>query len=174
MNRLLVPLALALVACAPPMPNSATTPAFADGDGDEFAGVDSVSPAPTTSASASEAALEPARVAAPAMSGGHIDGGALDTILDAGPGAFLASVAVRPVFSGKRFRGWEITRIRSERLARSPLRRGDMVVAVNDKGLRRPEDLQRVWEELRNASELVVSGVRSGQNFALRYEIVRR
>jgi len=158
------------------MPGAGTTPIFDEDDYEDdklaVAG-DSKRAAPEPDGEAGDAPTGEPAVTPPARGGGSIDGADLDRVLDAGPGAFLAAVEVRPVFAGKRFRGWEIVGIRSDSLARSPLRRGDMVVAVNDRRLQRPEDLQKVWDELRDASELVVSGVRSGQNFALRYEIVR-
>ena len=157
---------VATVACAPGLPPTAT----ATFDDDDVILAGSGPGAPADEAPAEDGAE---RETQPAVTEAAIDGRELDSVLDAGPGVFLAAVEVRPVFRGKAFRGWELVDIRTPRLAASPLRRGDLITSVNDRSLKRPEDLHTVWDELRAASELVVAGVRSGQDFSLRYRIER-
>ena len=131
-------------------------------------------PAPTP---APAPAAEPARadrsLPPPGSSAGEIERPALHDVLEAGPGRFLAGIEVEPVFREQRFAGWQIVRFEpaDPRIARAPLAAGDIVLAVNARSIAKPQQLQRVWEDLRTASELVIAGERSGAAFELRYAI---
>jgi len=120
--------------------------------------------------------VEPTATTAPALPGpiaGEISSVVLHDVLAAGPGRFLAGIEVEPVFRQRRFAGWQIVRFEpaDQRIARAPLVAGDIVLAVNARSIAKPQQLQRVWDELRTASELVIAGERSGAAFELRYAI---
>jgi len=97
----------------------------------------------------------------------------LQQVLDAGPGAFLARFEVRAYFAGKRFSGWELLGFAepTSRLAASGLLPGDVVTKVNEHTLERPEQLQELWDDLRQAPSIVVSGLREGAPFELRFDV---
>lgn len=104
--------------------------------------------------------------------GGEISRAELDRVLDAGPGQFLQVVRVEPSFDGNRFLGWVILAfVPADRFAGVDLRPGDLVVSVNGQMVARPEQLQAVWEDLRQASEVVIEARRDGQPFELRFQV---
>ncbi len=128
------------------------------------------------------AAAEPEAPAPPARSteipedvAGTIPGAALDAVLDRGPGYFLAGIEVEPAFRSGKFAGWVIMRFEPEdtRVGDAPLMAGDIVVAVNQHPIAKPQQLQSVWDELRTADHLVIAGERGGTTFELRYDIGR-
>lgn len=105
--------------------------------------------------------------------GGAVSRAAMIEVLDAGPGAFLAGIEMNAHFRDKRFDGWEIVRFwpGDARYAAVDVRPGDIIASVNGQGLQRPENLFEVWTALREADEIVVSGVRGGAPFELRFAI---
>ena len=98
----------------------------------------------------------------------------LDTVLDAGPGAFLRGLQVDPEVVDHRLRGWRIRRFWPDdaRYARVDLLPGDLVLSVNGHLIVRPEHFQRVWDDLRDAKQLVVEVERAGAVYRLEYTIV--
>lgn len=128
-------------------------------------------PAPARAADRRRADVQPAVSRAPAP--GTIARADLLAVLDAGPGRFLAHVDVSPVFRGGAFAGWRIERFApiDARLRGAPVRPGDVIVQVNGRPIARPEQLQRVWDDLRLADELVIDGERGGAPFRIRYRI---
>jgi S1-C subfamily serine protease len=98
----------------------------------------------------------------------------LVAVLDAGPGAFLAGIDMKPHFREQRFSGWEIVQFWPDdpRYAAVDIRPGDVVSEVNGKPIMRPEQLFEIWTELRSADAIVVVGQRGGERFELSYEIV--
>lgn len=115
----------------------------------------------------------PEIAAATRVQSGTIDRASLNDVLERGIGAFLSGVEVQAYFDNHQFAGWEVLRFwpRHARLSRVDLRPGDVVVAVNRHRLERPEQVQRLWKELRTADTLIVSGHRLGTPFELRFEI---
>jgi type II secretory pathway component PulC len=97
----------------------------------------------------------------------------LTAVLELGPGHLLGGIEVTAVKAGPRFVGWQLDRYAptDARVGGAPLRRGDIVAAVNDRPIERPEQLQEVFEHLRTADELVIHGERDGRAFRLRYAI---
>jgi len=97
----------------------------------------------------------------------------LRAVLDAGPGAFLARFEVRAYFDGKRFSGWEVVGFAEpeSKLASAGLLPGDVVTKVNEHSLERPEQLQELWADLHQAPAIVVTGLREGAPFELRFEV---
>ena len=95
---------------------------------------------------------------------------ALNSALDAGPGAFLARVDVRAARAAGRFAGWEIVSLWPN--ARIELRPGDVVLAVNGRTLERPESLPSLFKELRAAREVVVDYRRGLERLEARFPVV--
>ena len=116
---------------------------------------------------------QPAPVVARARSG-SIARAELDTVLDAGPGAFLRGLQVDPEVVDHRLRGWRIRRFwpGDARFARVDLLPGDLVLTVNGHLIVRPEHLQSVWDGLRDAHRLTVEVDRQGAIYQLDYTIV--
>lgn len=108
----------------------------------------------------------------PAGTDGKVMRTTLLRVLDAGPARFLQSVEVRPSLHGQRFQGWEIVAFRAPDLMLAGLLPGDVIVAVNDAKIERPEELHAAWEALRKAQELTVDYRRMGKVRRLRYAIV--
>jgi hypothetical protein len=106
-----------------------------------------------------EPAAQPARPEAPPGKGlrsGTIERASLIAVLDKGPGAFLRQFEVTPRMDGGRFVGWQLVQLLDPQ---SPLRDVDVVpkdvlLAVNDKPISRPDQLQTVWDSLRTANEV--------------------
>jgi S1-C subfamily serine protease len=119
-------------------------------------------------------ALAPPPAAPVRATTGLVERPALDQVLDAGPGAFLAGMEVTPRFVERRFVGWEIVRFwpGDRRFAGVDLRPGDVVSAVNGRGVARPDQVQVIWEELRTAEAIIVAAHRAGQPFELRFQVV--
>jgi type II secretory pathway component PulC len=118
-----------------------------------------------TAAATQRSSAPPHRPPAAAASVGRAE---LQRLLDAGPGQFLQSVQVKAFFYGGRFTGWEIVRLTANRL---DLRPGDVVSTVNDHTIERPEQLARLWEDLRAARTIVIRGFRRGQPLELRVAV---
>jgi type II secretory pathway component PulC len=119
-----------------------------------------------------EPAPEPEPAPIEVRRGGEISRAELDRVLDAGPGQFLQVVRVEPSFDGNRFLGWVILAfVPPDRFAGVDLVPGDLVVAVNGQMVARPEQLQAVWEDLRNATEVIIEARRDGAPFELRFQV---
>jgi hypothetical protein len=105
---------------------------------------------------------------------GSIDRAALDTVLDAGPAAFLAGLEVDADVDGNKFHGWRVVSFmpRDPRYAAVDIVPGDLVVRVNGRVIVRPEHFQEVWEGLRGAAKLIVEVSRGPERFLLEYAIV--
>ena len=92
---------------------------------------------------------------------GELTRAALDRTLDAGPGAFLGTVSVRVVSSGRRFVGWEVLALDPD-YADAGFHPGDVIVRVNGRSIERPDDLTVLWDSLRTAREIVFDIRRRG------------
>lgn len=106
--------------------------------------------------------------------GGEIDRTALVSFLDLGPPALLRNVQVYPVLEGERFVGFEIQTFfpKHEQMKQIDLRKGDVVVSVNNVRIERPDDLFQVWEGLRTAPRLQVDFIRGTTLQTYTWEIV--
>jgi hypothetical protein len=104
---------------------------------------------------------------------GTIDRTALLRTLDAGPGNLLRAIEVSPFFEGARFRGWRLDQIvdGSSPVAIADLRAGDVVIAINQRPIARPEHVMALWKELRAADELVCQVWRDQTAFELHFAI---
>ena len=110
----------------------------------------------------------------PRISSGSIARQDLVPVLDRGLGRFLQNVETEAAFHKGAFVGFRILSLfpGEPAYASLDLRPGDTVTAVNGKPIERPEQAAAVWEELRTASNLVVSYRRDAERYALRFAIV--
>ena len=110
----------------------------------------------------------------PAEPTDEIDRADLLVVLDAGVGRFLQGVETEPVLEEGRFVGFRLVSLypQDERMARIDLRPGDVVLRVNAMPIERPEQLLRVWDGLRVASDLFIEYQRGGERRELRFRIV--
>lgn len=108
------------------------------------------------------------------VSDGTIARSELLPVLDAGLGHFLRGVRVEASLVEGAFEGYRLTHLYPDdpRFQAIDLRPGDVVLRVNRRPIERPEQAQRVWDELRVASQLLVEYRREGEDRALRFAIV--
>lgn len=158
-------LALALAACSPKVDPRA--PDRNDLDlGNKAAATE---PAPASPAPAP-------RPEAPVAKGtrtGTIDRARLLAVLDAGPGAFLRQVEVTAHLDGQRFIGWELVQLLDHAgpLSVVDVAPGDVLLAVNGNPLSRPDQLQTVWDGLRNANEVTAELWRGNAKLELKFAV---
>ncbi len=86
-----------------------------------------------------------------------------------GAGEFISKVRVRAAFQRNRFYGWKVI---SYRGPGKKVRRGDVILRVNDKSIERPNEFMAVWNGMAKRDTLVVKLVRGGKPMELRYKIV--
>jgi hypothetical protein len=93
--------------------------------------------------------------------------------LSRGLGDFLSRLQVEPVVSAGKFHGWSIVKLRAgDPLWQSTdLAPGDVVTAVNDRPLERPEQAFAVFQSLAVAKELRVTYERAGVRREIVYPI---
>lgn len=133
-------------------------------------------PARTAGGAEARVATAPTRALAPPGRGartGEIRREALLTVLDAGPGSLLRGVEVSPYFEGSRFLGWRLDQIVDERspVGGVDLAIGDIILAVNERPLARPEHVMAIWTALRSANLLTCQVWRGDAAFSLRFSI---
>ena len=94
-------------------------------------------------------------------------------VLSRGLGDFLSRLEVQPVASGGKFHGWRIVRLREgdPMWQGSELAPGDVVTAVNEHSIERPEQAFAVFQTLAVAKELRVTYERGGKRKDLVYPI---
>jgi S1-C subfamily serine protease len=104
---------------------------------------------------------------------GTIERAHLLAVLDAGPGTFLRQVEVAPRLSGDRFVGWQLVQLldHSGPLRDVDLVPGDILLAINEQPISRPEQLQVVWDSLRSANAVVARLWRGDQKLELRFAV---
>lgn len=98
----------------------------------------------------------------------------LTSVLDAGFGQFLSHVETEPAREGDRFVGFRIVTFfeGDARFQNVDLHPGDTITHVNGRRIERPDDALAAWNELRVASELVVSFLREGNEREIRFPII--
>ncbi len=158
--------ALVLLAAAACGPSVSTGPAADTGPGEVEA-----DPAPDPAA-----APEPEPETGPDAPAGavEVERAALIAVLDGGVGTFLGGVQIEPHFAGQRFDGWQVVSFwpGDPRFAAVNLRPGDVVREVNGRPIQQPDQLFKVWTQLRTADTIVVTGSRQGQPLELRFHVV--
>lgn len=115
----------------------------------------------------------PVAPATPAAREGTMTRAALNAVLDAGPGALLATFEVAAELEGKRFVGWRLVALDPDHHAFDgvDLQPGDILVAVNGHAIARPDQLQKLWDSLRTAPVLVADLRRGEGKLQLRWTI---
>lgn len=155
-----VVLILALVACGPKVSTSPS--AF-----DEQLGK------PIGAAAEASEGRRPEAAPGKGVRTGTIDRAHLIAVLDAGPAMFLRQLEVTARMSGKRFAGWQLVQLldRQSPLFEIDLVPGDVLLAVNDQPLSRPDQLQIVWDSLRTANAVRAQLWRGDAKFELAFTI---
>lgn len=102
---------------------------------------------------------------------GSVNRGDLLAVLEAGIPRFLAKLEVDAERVGGRFVGWRLKAYKEPTYERFVLQPGDLIMAVNQHSLERPEQLMQVWEGLAHAGEIVFDIVRGDQPSAVRFVI---
>ena len=131
-------------------------------------GVAAARPSPPPAASSAPPAVAPLQSHALARSAVH-------SVVVAGLGSFLRHVELDedPVFSGGKFHGFRIAKLRGEEFwSGVDLAPGDVVTSVNGMPIERPEQAQKVFESLDVAREIRVAYERQGKARELVYDIV--
>jgi hypothetical protein len=153
---------IGLAACAPKVSTTPTT--F-----DEELG-------PKTAAPVTETTRDEVRPVAPAGKGlrsGTIPRDRLVAVLDQGPASFLRQLEVTPRLNGERFVGWQLVQLndRTSPLYDVDVVPGDVLLAINDKPLSRPDQLQTVWDSLRTANTVTAQLWRGEAKLTLEFAI---
>ena len=97
----------------------------------------------------------------------------LNAALDAGPGPILGRVEVTAEHDGDRFLGWRLVAVDPDAppFPGVDLVPGDVLIAINGRSIARPDELDRVWTELRSAEAIVADLERDGGRFQLRWAV---
>jgi hypothetical protein len=160
--------ALVVIACAP---RASTTPRAFDDDLEPRAvpAVAAPAPAPTPAPAIARPAAPPGK----GLRSGTIARAHLVAVLDAGPGTFLRQLEVAPHMAGDRFVGWRLVQLldRTGPLHDVDLAPGDVLLAINDKPVSRPEQLQALWDSLRTANDVTAKLWRGSQALELHFTI---
>lgn len=151
---------LCSIACAKPAP--VENPSPFDEDDPAAQPAEPPPPEPETSAADSGYAFDDAAVE-PLIEQADLIG-----VLDRGPGVWGAKIGVEAVVDGGAFRGWKITRWD---LGWKGVQTGDVVVDVNGVVLEKPEHLMALWDQLRDAGEIVIRVERDGVEELRRFTV---
>jgi type II secretory pathway component PulC len=94
-------------------------------------------------------------------------------VLDRGPQRFIAALRVAPVLDKGKFLGFKLVSIQPESplAAGTSVALGDVVLAVNDQPLERPEQFMRAWDMVKGADSLSVLLLRDGRRLQYRWKI---
>ena len=94
-------------------------------------------------------------------------------VLSRGFGDFLSHLQVEPTLAGGMFHGWRVVALRAgdPLWQDTDLARGDVVTAVNDRPIERPEQAFATFQSLAVAKELRVTYERKGSRRELVYPI---
>ena len=91
----------------------------------------------------------------------------------AGPGPILSHMDVTAEHAGNRFVGWRLVAFDPQHrdFDGVDLRPGDVLVALNGIALVKPDDLETVWEQLRDTDVIVADLIRDGARFQLTWTV---
>ncbi len=92
----------------------------------------------------------------------------LEFELAKGVGNFLTSINVEAVSEGRRFIAWQVLDFDNDWIDLVP---GDTVSSINGYKIETPAQVQRLWDSLHSANEIVVAANRDGLAFELRITI---
>ena len=94
-------------------------------------------------------------------------------VMEKGPQRFIATMHVDPHLVKGRFVGWRIGGFapNSGLVNSQSILAGDVIIAVNDEPLERPEQFMRAWEVVRNASAITVKLIRGKKRMVYRWTI---
>lgn len=97
----------------------------------------------------------------------------VNEVVDAGLGRFLQEVRLEKSLDDGRFRGFRIVQFRNpEKWRGSGLMPGDVIVAINDMPIERPEQAYAAFASLKTADQLEVTYLRDGTEMRLSLPIV--
>lgn len=164
-NLLALSSCLLLLACGASPPSGESTPQPQPAGGEVLANETSHPPTEIDSVAASAAReLEGAA---------RIRREELAAVLEAGLGRFLQRVETEPHARRGRFVGFRLRTFFDDdpRYVHVDLRVGDTITRVNGRSVERPEQALAIWNELADASELVVEYLREGEPRELRFVI---
>lgn len=128
---------------------------------------------------AGDPAAKPVITQAPPVDGvimaGEIKRADFAATIAKGPQRFIATLKVRPVMEGRRFRGFELvgTTPDSPLAGSMNVRAGDVIVAVNGTSVERPDQFMKAWDALARAATLDVKLRRTGNQMVYRWTIGR-
>ena len=98
---------------------------------------------------------------------------ALEDVLEKGPGRFFARMPVEPYRLGRRLVGHRILALYGNVNPHPEgLQVGDVVMAVNNMPISRPEQFMRVWQAVSTVSAIEVKILRGEQPMRITYRIV--
>jgi len=96
----------------------------------------------------------------------------LDRFIKNGPRYALKLVNVQPAFEGSRFIGYKVVGFSSNgKHLRGILERGDIVVAVNEHAIVRPEDYMAAWESLKTCDKVQLNLLRKGEPLSMSWAV---
>jgi type II secretory pathway component PulC len=75
----------------------------------------------------------------------------------------MAWFFLKPHYSNGKFLGYELADIYNEELQDGLLKRGDVILSVNDRSVERPEQAMTVWRELWGRNSLKIKLMRQGK-----------
>lgn len=98
----------------------------------------------------------------------------LEGFLSQGPRHVLVMVQVQPAFRGSQFIGYELMGFSPSVTPRfrDRLQTGDVVVAINQQSVARPEDYMSVWRSLRDQHLITLTVLRQGQSLEVTWPVV--
>jgi hypothetical protein len=123
------------------------------------------SPAPAQASSAAPSSTARAGTDALPSRPGRLWRRDVVAVLSRGLGDFLGRLEVQPAATGNKFHGWRIVRLREgdPMWQGTDLQPGDVVTAVNERPIERPEQAFAVFQNLAVAKELRVTYERGGK-----------
>jgi len=98
----------------------------------------------------------------------------LRSVLEQGLGKFLSRVEVEPVFAHGRWAGFKIVTWKDPHLANQGIHPGDVIRTINGRSIERPEHSYEIWQQLKDAPELVVEFERNDRVQLLIFPIIDR
>ena len=96
----------------------------------------------------------------------------LDRFIKNGPRYALKLVNVQPAFEGRPFIGYKVVGFSpTGRHLKGILEQGDIVVAVNERAIVRPEDYMAAWESLKTCDKVQINVLRKGEPVSMSWAV---